>query len=374
VGAADAEIAAASRAVPAEFRRQPPACSQQEGQEIRSFLVRALAVCLATVLVAASAASLLAAGAMPPRDLLRTLAGFTDAEWAVVERGEAVSKLVDTDSREVAVVGGVRITGRRDQLVARSRDLQTLKGSVVLDVGQFSAVPDPSDLRPVTLDERSLDLRDCQSGDCPVRLSAADVGRFQREVNWSAPDWRNQSMAVWRSVLANYARAYLAGGRSALPDYVNRRDPLSVASEVAQLAGDYEFVADYSPAFHAYLKEFGSRIPAGAEQMLYWTREDFGIRPIVRISHQVIYSTTPPATPVTIIAINQVYADHYLDAALTVTLALDAGRDFYMISVSRARTRSLSGFLRRFARSAVQGRSRDAMRSALNATKVGIEK
>ena len=45
-----------------------------------------------------------------------------------------------------------------------------------------------------------------------------------------------------------------------------------------------------------------------------------------------------------------------------------------MISVSRARTRSLSGFLRRFARSAVQGRSRDAMRSALTSTKVAIEK
>jgi hypothetical protein len=326
------------------------------------------------VLLAASAANVLAAGAMAPRDLLRSLAGFTDVEWAAVERGEAVSKLVDTDAREVAVVGAVRITGRRDQLVARSRDLQTLKGAVVLDVGRFSAVPDPSDLQRVTLDERSLDLRACQPGDCPVRLSAADVGRFQREVNWSAPDWRTQSMAVWRSVLATYARAYLAGGRSALPDYVNRRDPLSVASEVAQLAGDYAFVGDYSPAFHAYLKEFGSRLPAGAEQMLYWTREDFGIRPIVRISHQVIYSTTPPATPVTIVAINQVYADHYLDASLTVTLALDAGRDFYMISVSRARTRSLSGFLRRFARSAVQGRSRDAMRSALNATKVAIEK
>jgi hypothetical protein len=336
--------------------------------------VKPLALCVATVLVAASAANLLAAGAMPPRDLLRTLAGFTDTEWAVVERGEPVSKLVDTDSREVAVVGAVRITGRRDQLVARSRDLQTLKGSLVIDVGRFSAVPQPSDLQRVTLDERSLDLRACQPGNCPVRLSAADVGRFQREVNWTAPDWRHQSVAVWRSVLANYARAYLAGGRSALPDYVNRRDPLSVASEVAQLASDYEFVGEYSPAFHAYLKELGSRIPAGAEQMLYWTREDFGIRPIVRISHQVIYSTTPPATPVTIIAINQVYADHYLDASLTVTLALDAGRDFYMISVSRARTRSLSGLLRRFARAAVQGRSRDAMRSALNSTKVAIEK
>ena len=40
----------------------------------------------------------------------------------------------------------------------------------------------------------------------------------------------------------------------------------------------------------------------------------------------------------------------------------------------RARTRSLSGLLRRFARLAVQGRSRDAMRSALAATKAAIEK
>jgi hypothetical protein len=329
--------------------------------------VRALALCFATVLLAAPAP-------MAPRDLLRTVAGFSDADWAAVERGDAVSKLLDTDVREVAVAGAVRITGRRDQLVARSRDLQTLKGSVVLDVGRFSAVPDPSDLQRVILDERSLDLRACQPGDCPVRLSAADVARFHREVNWSSPDWRNQSLTVWRSVLSNYAREYLASGRSGLPEYVNKRDPLSVASEVAQLAGDYDFVSGYSPEFHGYLKEFGSRVPAGAEQMLYWTREDFGIRPIVRLSHQVIYSSTPPATPVTILAINQVYADHYLDAALTVTLALDAGRDFYMISMSRVRTRSLSGFLRRFARSAVQGRSRDAMRLALTSTKAAIEK
>ena len=342
-------------------------------QKQKYITVRVFALTLAPILLATTAGSL-AGGAMAPRDLLRAIAGFTDADWAAVERGEAVAKLLETDAREIAVVGAVRITGRRDQLVARSRDLQTLKGSVVLDVGRFSAVPDPSDLQRVTLDERSLDLRTCQPGNCPVRLSAADVARFQREVNWSRPDWRDQSMTVWRAVLANYARAYLANGRSALPDYVNRRDPLSVASELADLAGDYEFVSGYSPEFSAYMKEFGSRIPPGAEQIMYWTREDFGIRPIVRISHQVIFSTTPPATPVTLIAINQVYADHYLDASLTVTLGLDAGRDFYMISASRARTRSLSGLLRRFARSAVQGRSRDAMRSALAATKVAIEK
>lgn len=335
--------------------------------------VRAAACTVAVMLAAAIALAVAAPAPMPPRDLLKAVAGFTDIDWAAVERGEAISKLLDTDAREVAVVGAVRITGHRDQLLARFRDLDTLKGSTILDVGRFSPVPSAADLQRVVFDERSLDLRACRPGDCPVRLSAADIARFHREVNWTSGDWRTQSAGVWRSVLASYANAYLGSGRSALPDYVNKRDPLSVASEVSLLTGEYGFLAGYSPEFHAYLKDFGARTPAGAEQVLYWTREDFGIRPIVRISHQVMMKANAPI-PSTFIATNQVYADHYLDAALTVTLGLDAGRDFYMISVSRARTRSLSGLMRRFARSTVQGRSREAMRKVLAATKTAIEK
>ena len=319
------------------------------------------------------AGAVAAPGAMAPRDLLKSIAGFTDSEWATVERGEPVSKLLETDAREIAVVGAVRIAGSPDQMLARFRDLDTLKGTIVLDVGRFSPVPSPSDLQRITFDDHSLDLRACRPGDCTVRLSAEDIARFHREVNWSSGEWRTQASRVWRSVLAGYAGAYLANGRAALPDYVNKRDPLSVASEVSLLTGEYAFVAGYSPEFHAYLKEFGAKTPAGAEQVLYWTREDFGIRPIVRISHQVMFKANTPR-PSTFVATNQVYADHYLDAALTVTMGLDAGRDFYMISVSRARTRSLTGLMRRFARSAVQSRSRESMRKALASTKAAIER
>jgi hypothetical protein len=107
--------------------------------------------------------------------------------------------------------------------------------------------------------------------------------------------------------------------------------------------------------------------------MLYWTKEDFGVRPIFRISHQTIYRSNG-ATSAAIIATNQVYADHYLDAALGVTVVIDAGRDFYMIAMNRARTRSLGGWMRRFVRSTVQTRSREAMRKVLLTTKVAIER
>ena len=300
----------------------------------------------------------------------------------MVERGEAVAKILDTDTREVAVAGAVRILGSRDRLVARSRDLEGLKRSAaVLDARPFSAVPTPADLQHVTFEERSLDLRNCHPGDCPVRLSADDIARFHKEVNWNGADWRDQSARVWREVLARYAAAYLSNGRTALPDYVNKREALSVASEVALLTSEYGFVSSYSPELAAYLRDFGGKPPAGAQHMLYWTKEDFGIRPIFRISHQVIHQAGG-STPSTLIATNQVYADHYLDAALTVTVALASGDapasatragDFYMISVSRARTRSLSGLLRRIARSTVQSRSREAMRKILTSTKAAIE-
>jgi hypothetical protein len=328
------------------------------------------------------ASSFAPARVMTPRDLLRSVAQFTEAEWSMVERGEAVARVLDTDTREIAVVGAVRIRGTRDQLVSRSRDLDVLKRSAaVLDAGRFSPSPAAADLQGVTFEDHNLDLRNCRPGDCQVRLSAGDIARFHKEVNWDGPVWREQSSRVWRDILAGYAAGYLRQGRQALPEYVNKPEALSVASEVSLLTGAYGFVSAYSPELAAYLRDLGPNPPAGAQQLLYWTREDFGIRPIVRISHQVILQGS--AAPATLIATNQVYADHYMDAALTVTVALD-GLDgppanvartpgFYMISVSRARTRSLSGLLRRIARSTVQSRSRETTRKILGSTKVAIE-
>ena len=347
--------------------------------------LRAAALIAALCLYAAEAVP---ARGMTPRDLLRTVAQFTEIEWAAVERGEAVAKVLDTDTREVAVAGAVRIAGTREQLLTRSRDLEVLKRSAaVLDASPFSAPPTPADLQRVTFDDHNLDLRNCRPGDCPVRLSAGDVGRFHREVNWSGGDWRRESASVWRDVLAKYAAAYQTSGRKALPDYVNKREALSVASEVSLLASEYGFVSSYSPELALYLRDFGANPPPGALHMLYWTKEDFGVRQIFRISHQVICQVAGP-TPSTLIATNQVYADHYLDAALTVTIALEAAAladkptrgpavapagDFYMISISRARTRSLSGLMRRLVRSTVQGRSREMIRRVLLSTKTAIE-
>jgi hypothetical protein len=315
--------------------------------------------------------------AMPaPRDVLRSIAPIDDNDWAAIERGEPLAKTLDTDAREIGVVGAVRINASTARLVERYRAIENLKRSaIVIDVGRFGQPPQSSDLLSTAFEPYSLDLRDCRPFDCKVRLSEQDIARFQREVDWSAPDWPARSAAVWRSVVADHVAAYTRLGRAALPVFANKRDPLSVASEFDVLVNGLGFVRGYAPEFLDYLHELAPPPPEGAEGIVYWSKEDFGIRPVLRVSHQTIYRV--PGMPAIAIATNQIYADHYLDAALIVTLALDASTAdrpaFYLISLSRARTRSLTGIVRSFARATVQRRTRDGLRRILTATRTGLE-
>lgn len=174
------------------------------------------------------------------RSLLRDVAHFTDADWTAVEKGAPVAKILDTDSREVAVAGAVRIAAPRERLVARLRDIEHLKRSaVVLDAGRFGNSPSAADVAKIPLEDYSLDLRDCRTGDCRVRLTAADIDAFHRSVDWQRDDWRARAAVVWRDVLAGHARAYITLGRKGLPVYVNKADALSVASELSLLVGNF---------------------------------------------------------------------------------------------------------------------------------------
>ncbi len=320
-----------------------------------------------------------APAAVDAREILRRSAGFTEADLAAVDRGQTVVKLLDTDRREIAVAGAVRIAGNRDRLVERMRAVDNLRRSdMVLAVGTFGRPPRPDDLRAFPFEDYDLDVRSCRPGDCKVRLSAESIGRFQREVNWNSPDWRDRSAEVWRAVLAEYAAAYSARGAAALARYDNKKESLSVRQEYSTLLAESAFIAAVAPEFYAYLQDESQVRLSRAEDLLYWSKEDFSLRPVTRITHQTIYRPPGAAGSPVLISTKQIYGAHYLDAALGITLALDvpsvpSSSGFYMVSVNRARTRSLSGFLRGMVRSVVQGRSRDALDKILRATKQNLE-
>lgn len=305
--------------------------------------------------------------------LLRATAAFTNAELARLDRGEPIAKALDTDRREVAVVGAVRIAGSQSQLFERYRSASNVRTSdVVMETGRFSAPPVPDDLRDLHFEDYDLEtIRTCKPGDCGVRLSTRDMERFARDVNWSAPNWKQQAADLWRRLLAANATAYLANGT--LGDYRNKATPLEVADEFKVIFDSFADFEKLSPEFMAHLKQFPSARLAGTEDLLYWSKDDIN-RPVTRVTHLSLYPSPRGASRPGFIATKQIYAAHYFDAGLGLTCAFDEGTGFYMVSMNRVRTRSLTGFTRTLVRSIVQRRSRDAMDGILRSMKAAIEK
>src|SRR5437016_585281 len=170
-----------------------------------------------------------AGGGAEPQEFLRTVAGFSASELAALEGGAPIAKALDTDKREIAIVGAVRVKAPRERLFDQYRNVAGLrKSQVFMEVGTFSSAPRVEDLRGLTFEDYDLDtIRECKPGDCGVRLPAESMVRFQRDVNWQAADWRQQAGLLWRRQLVDYAAGYLAGGNKALAEYQNKEVPLS---------------------------------------------------------------------------------------------------------------------------------------------------
>jgi hypothetical protein len=312
-------------------------------------------------------------GPSEPHAFLRTVARFSLSDLAQLDRGEPVARVLDTDKREVAIVGAVRIKAPQAELFERYRDISSLKSSdVVLEAGRFGTPPSADDLRGLHFEDYDLEtIRHCRPGDCGVRLSGANMERFARDVNWSGPEWRQQAAVLWRQLLAADAAAYLANG--ALADYRNKSEPLDVAEEFKLVFQSSTYFESISPEFFAYLKRFPSVRLDGAENILYWSKDDIH-RPVTRVTHLALYPASPGARRPGLIATKQLYAAHYFDAGLGLTCAFDDGASgFYMLAVNRVRTRSLTSLTRRVVRMVVQRRSREAMEGILKSTKAALE-
>ena len=310
-----------------------------------------------------------------PHALLRTVAGFSATDLARLDGGEPIARALDTERREVAIVGAVRIRASRDRLLARYRDISNLQSSdVVLQIGRISPQPRPEDFQPLNFEAYDLDtISKCEPGDCGVRLSTAQLASFKRDVSWQAADWRQQAGTLWRRLLSDYAAGYLA--RGALADYRNKSEPLNVADEFAVIFNESGPLVAAAPEFLAYLQQFPRAQLPNVENILYWSKDDFGLRPVTSITHLALSDPPRESGRPAAIGTRQIYATHYFDAALGVTLAFDDGASgFYMVTVNRARTRSLASFSRAIVRGIVERRSRNALEQMLRSTKIALER
>jgi hypothetical protein len=318
-------------------------------------------------------AVLLAIPPQHPAAWLRRYMRASDADLTHVMRGEPVVRSLDTnDSREYAAFGAIRVNCTPAVFLERVRDIERFKsGEFVEQVGRFSPDPSPNDVRGVVLDDEDrVALRTCRPGACAMRLPVEAMERARQDIPWGAPDERDQASAFMARFLAGEARSYLSGGSGALAPYGNRTNPASRAAAFSGLLHQTPFAAEYQPVLR-WLEAFPAQRHDRIETFLYWSRETFGLKPVISITHSALVDTGDAV----VFASKQVYSSHYFDAALGMSLFVRSpdGNGGVLTYLSRTRIDTSRPGLVALGRPIAQRRARDGLKRTLIETKRRLE-
>jgi hypothetical protein len=178
-----------------------------------------------------------------------------------------------------------------------------------------------------------------------VKLPATDMRRIREQIDWTAPDLHARVTAYGRRRMVEFVNDYRARGDSALPVYDDRGTMNMRASEAfaAQFA-ESPYVYQNVPSLEQYLTGYPrATLPAAAAEVVFWSQDVLPrLRPILSVTHLVVY--TPPELPsTTLVAARQIYANHYFEAALDLTMAVDRGPGIYVLVLRRYRFDNLPG-------------------------------
>jgi hypothetical protein len=301
----------------------------------------------------------------PARAFLTAAFDLSPADIRHIDEGQTVTRTLGArHRRELATLGVVRIQTTPAVYVERLRDIANFKRTDgVLQIGKFASPPQQGDIAALMVDDGDLrSMRECRVEDCDIRLSADGIARIRREIDWRAADAAGRASSLVRQLLVDYVIRYRESGAAAAMVYADTPSPLNVGHEFAALVDADTAIWKYVPRLRRHLLEY----PAAADQtmsdFIYWSKERVQRRPVISITHVAIAASADDRPVNYAIASKQIYAMHYYDASLGLTLLV---RDpstpspaTYVVYLNRSRIDLFDGLFGGVARRIVTGRAR----------------
>lgn len=107
----------------------------------------------------------------------------------------------------------------------------------------------------------------------------------------------------------------------------------------------------------------------------YWEEVNLGLKPTFRIVQRVVYRGANPSDPAYALAEKQLYASHYFETALDLTVCVrDARRPrFYIITVKGSKQAGLSGLKGSILRKVAVDKARSSLARVLATIKQTLE-
>ena len=134
----------------------------------------------------------------------------------------------------------------------------------------------------------------------------------------------------------------------------------------------------YLPELRDYLLNYPKTDSSSIESQFYWERVNFGLKPTFRMVQAVVYHGKSSTEPVYAVALKQLYASHYFETALDLTVCvkdLQASDHpgFYLITMKGSQQAGLTGLKGGIVRKVAVDKTRSSLEKALASIKQKLE-
>jgi len=307
----------------------------------------------------------------------REFVGLTDDQVRDVRGGRAVAKVLESRTPdEVFVFGAVYIHAAPERYLSLASDIDALrKLPSFIALREFSNPPQIADLDGFVLDEKDLDeLKHCRPAHCEVQLPAEAIEKFQHSVDWTAPDSSAQANRLAQQMALEALLRYQQGGNIALGTYRDKSHPTAVAETFTSLLSQMKALPIYLPDLNRYLIDYPNAASNEIRSAFYWEKVNFGLKPTLRIVQAIVYRGTSPDRPACAVALKQLYASHYFETALDLTVCVSDKRNgFYLITIKGSQQAGLTGFKGGIVRKVAVDKTHSSLQKALAIYKEKLE-
>ncbi|MGA2813247.1 MAG: hypothetical protein ABSG16_17730 [Candidatus Acidiferrum sp.] len=316
-----------------------------------------------------------------PDKFFHEFVGLNDDQIKEIREGKAIAKILDSPTADqVFVFGAVYINSTPELYLKFASDIDALrKLPSYIAIRRFSDPPQLSDLADFTMDEQDFkQLKNCKPSHCEVQLPAESMEEFQRSVNWSAPDGNDQANRLAQQMALEALLNYEQGGNAALGTYRDKNHPAVVAETFASLLNRSKALPVYLPELREYLLNYPKADSDNIRSEFYWEKVNFGLKPTLRMVQAIVYQGKSPDRPAYAVAVKQLYASHYFESALDLTVCIKddqhpAHTGFYLITMKGSQQAGLTGLKGGIVRKVAVDKTRSSLEKALASIKQELE-
>jgi hypothetical protein len=316
-----------------------------------------------------------------PFKFFREYVGLNEEQISAIGNGKAIAKELDSRTPdEVFVFGAVHVHATPESYLRLASDIDALrKLPNYLAIGKFSDPPQLSDLEGFTLDQDDMkELKKCKPGQCDVQLPTVAMEAFQKSVNWAGPDVPAQVNRLAQSMALEGLSRYQHGGNVALGTYRDKAHPTAVGDTFESLLSRLNALPLYLPDLKVYLLNYPNARTEKIDSEFYWEKVNFGLKPTLRIVQAIVYRGTGDGDPAYAIAVKQLYASHYFETALDLTVCVPDGNHtnspgMYLITLKGSQQAGLTGLKGSIVRKVAVDKTRSSLERALEAIRQKLE-